>query len=56
MGTSSTTGWAVFLFFLGFTLFGTWFVGQALVGLIGLALIVASIAVFQKAKALEGNS
>ena len=56
MGTSSTTGWAVFLFLLGFTLLGTFFVGQTLAGLAGVALIIASLVAFNKAKAVEGNS
>jgi hypothetical protein len=56
MGTSSTAGWAVFLFFLGFTLVGTFFIGQALVGVIGVAIIIASLVTFQKARALEGKS
>ena len=53
MGTSSMSGWAVFTFLTGFMLFGTFFIGSMLPGFIGLALVIASIPMFAKAKALE---
>ena len=53
MGTTSTSGWAVFLFTLGFMLVGTAFIGSMLGGLAGAVLIVISVVLFQKAKALE---
>jgi uncharacterized membrane protein YbaN (DUF454 family) len=53
MGTTSTSGWAVFFFLVGFMLAGTIFVGSVLSALVGAALIVVSITLFQKAKQLE---
>ncbi len=55
MGTTSTSGWAVLLFFLGFTLLGTLMVGGGIAVLLGIALIVVSIVLFQKAKLLEAD-
>ena len=52
-GTTSTSGWAVFLFTVGFTLTGTFFLGSPITGILGLASLAVSIALFQKAKALE---
>jgi len=52
-GTTSTSGWAVFLFTLGFTLTGTFFLGSPLTGILGLALLAVSVVLFNKAKALE---
>ncbi len=52
-GTTSTSGWAVFLFTLGFTLLGTFFLGSPLTGILGVILLVVSAVLFVKAKALE---
>ncbi|MFI5355406.1 MAG: hypothetical protein ACHQX0_07330 [Desulfobaccales bacterium] len=53
MGTTSTSGWAVFFFLVGFMLAGTLFLGSVLPALLGAACIIVSITLFQKAKALE---
>jgi len=53
MGTTSMSGWAVFFFLVGFMLLGTVFLGSMLSALVGAALIVVSITLFGKAKALE---
>ncbi len=53
MGSTSTSGWAVFLFIVGFVLGGTAFLGMMLPAAVGLILIAASVVLFQKAKVLE---
>jgi len=55
MGTTSTSGWAVFLFFLGFTLVGTLAVGSTLGFIVGLASIGYSVVLFSQAKSLEAD-
>lgn len=55
MGTTSTSGWALFWFLLGFTIFGTSAIGGgALAFLGGIALIIVSGVLFKKARTLEG--
>ena len=54
MGTTSASGWAVFLFILGFTVLGTAAIGGGILGLLaGAALIVVSGAAFKAARAKE---
>ncbi len=54
MGTTSTSGWAVFLFLLGFTLAWTPAVGGGFMGgLAGLALIGVSLYLFKGVRAKE---
>ncbi len=54
MGTTSTSGWAVFWFLVGFTVTGTAAIGTGIVGLIaGAAIVVYSAILFKKAKAQE---
>ena len=54
MGTTSTTGWAVFWFLLGFTVLGTSQVGGGwLSTLAGLAILGLSCVVFQSARTKE---
>ena len=54
MGTTSTSGWAVFLFMLGFTVLGTAAIGSGVVGFLGgAALIVGSGVLFKAARAKE---
>ena len=53
-GTTSLSGWAVFLFILGFTVVGTSAVGGGLLSWLGGgALLVASAALFKTARAKE---
>lgn len=55
MGTTSTSGWALFWFLLGFTVFGTVTIGGgALAVLGGIAMIIVSGVLFRKARTLEG--
>ena len=54
MGTTSTSGWAVFLFILGFTVLGTAAIGSGILGILGgAALIVGSGVMFKAARARE---
>ena len=54
MGTTSTSGWAVCLFLLGFTVLGTVAVGGGVLSLLGgVALLGISCVLFQAAKAKE---
>ena len=54
MGTTSTSGWAVFLFLLGFTILGTTGIGGGILSLVaGVAVIGVSAAVFQAARPKE---
>ena len=55
-GTTSTSGWAVFLFLLGFTILGTCAVGGGMLSLIaGTVLLVYSAIVFKSAREKEGT-
>ena len=54
MGTTSTSGWAVCLFLLGFTILGTAAVGGGAPSFLGgIVVIGISCALFQAAKAKE---
>lgn len=53
MGTTSTSGWAVFMFIIGFVFAGMGFIGMMLPSILGLAMIGYSVVLFQKAKVLE---
>ncbi len=54
MGTTATSGWAVFWFLLGFTILGTVGVGGGVLSLLGgVALIVLSAVLFQSARPKE---
>ena len=54
MGTTSTSGWALFWFLLGFTIFGTGFNGGGVIGfLAGAAVLVYSGILFKSARAKE---
>ena len=54
MGTTSTSGWALFWFLLGFTVLGTSAVGGGIVSAVaGLAIIGLSCVLFQSARAKE---
>ncbi len=54
MGTTSTSGWAVFWFLTGFTVLGTSTVGGGAISLIaGAAVIGLSCYLFKQAKAKE---
>ena len=53
-GTTSTSGWAVFLFLLGFTVVGTSAVGGGLLSWLGGGVLLAvSAALFKTARAKE---
>ena len=55
-GTTSTSGWAVFWFLLGFTILGTAAIGGGLLSLIaGAAILIYSAAVFKAARQKEGT-
>ncbi|MBI1871054.1 MAG: hypothetical protein HYS07_07675 [Chlamydiae bacterium] len=55
VGTTKKSGWAVFWFLLGFTIFGTAAVGTGIIGLLaGSALIVLSGFTFRAARREEG--
>jgi hypothetical protein len=57
MGTTRTSGWAVFWFLLGFTLIVTPTVGGGLLGfLAGAAMLAYSAVLFQAAKKKEASS
>ena len=54
MGTTSTSGWALFWFLLGFTIIGTAAVGGGMLSLLGgIAVIALSAALFKAARAKE---
>ena len=53
MGTTSTSGWAVFFFTVGFTALGTFALGSTIGGLIGIALIILSGYLFKSARVKE---
>ncbi|MGH7442077.1 MAG: hypothetical protein ACREKE_05320 [bacterium] len=53
MGTTSTSGWAVLTFLVGFMLLGTACLGSVPGAVVGVAFIVASVVLFQKAKTIE---
>ena len=54
MGTTSTSGWALLWFLLGFTALGTAGIGGGILSLLGgTALIVMSGLLFQSARAKE---
>ena len=54
MGTTSTSGWALFWFLLGFIILGTAGIGGGLLSWIGgAAVIVLSGALFKAARAKE---
>ncbi len=54
MGTTSTTGWAVFWFLIGFTILGTSAVGGGWLSLVGaLAVLGLSVSLFQTARVKE---
>ena len=54
MGTTATSGWAVFSFLVGFTLLGTAAIGSGLLGLLGgSGLIAVSCVLFKAARAKE---
>ena len=54
MGTTSTTGWGVFWFLIGFTVLGTSQVGGGWLSVLGgLAILGLSCATFQSARAKE---
>ena len=56
MGTTSTSGWAVFWFLLGFTVLGTAAVGGGIASVGGgIALLVFSGVVFRAARVKEGS-
>jgi hypothetical protein len=53
-GTTSTSGWALFVFLIGFTVLGTAAIGGGVLSLIaGIALIVGSGFIFQAARKKE---
>lgn len=54
MGTTSTSGWALFWFLLGFTILGTTFIGGGTLSfLVGAALIIYSSVLFRAARLVE---
>lgn len=54
MGTTKTSGWAVFWFLLGFTLIVTPTVGGGALGFIaGAAMLAGSVVLFKAARAKE---
>ncbi len=54
MGTTSTSGWALFWFLLGFTILGTSAVGGGVFSVVGsLAVLGLSCVLFQSARAKE---
>lgn len=55
MGTTSTSGWALFWFLLGFTVLGTAAIGTGVIGiLVGVGIIGYSGVLFRKARTEEG--
>ncbi len=56
MGTTATSGWAVFWFLLGFIVLGTMGIGGGFLSFVGaVALIGLSAALFRSARAKEGS-
>ena len=56
VGTTKTSGWAVFWFLLGFTILGTGFAGAGTLGLIaGAGILFFSTILFKKARKEEGT-
>lgn len=54
MGTTALSGWAVFIFLLGFTILGTAGTGAGALGLLtGAAVIAVSAVMFKSARAKE---
>jgi hypothetical protein len=54
MGTTSTSGWALFWFLLGFTILGTAFIGGGVIAaLAGTGVIVYSGVLFKAARLKE---
>lgn len=54
MGTTTTSGWALFLFLLGFTVLGTAAIGGGVLGFLGgAALIIVSGVLFKQVRARE---
>ena len=54
MGTTATSGWALFWFLLGFTVLGTAAIGGVVLGILsGTAIIVFSGVLFKSARAKE---
>ena len=54
-GTTKWSGWGVFLFILGFTVFATSAIGGgALSVILGAAIILASVGAFKVAREKEG--
>lgn len=54
MGTTRTSGWALFWFLLGFIMVGTAAVGSGIPGLLaGIAVLAVSAVLFQAAKTKE---
>ncbi len=57
MGTTSTSGWAILWFLLGFTILGTAAIGGGVLSLLaGAAMIVMSCVLFASARAKEESS
>ena len=54
VGTTSTSGWAVFLFLVGFTILGTAAIGGGILSAVGgLAVIAVSFYLFHQARIKE---
>lgn len=54
-GTTSTSGWALFVFLIGFTVLGTAAIGGGALSLFaGIGIIVGSGFLFRKAREREG--
>ena len=54
MGTTKTSGWAVFWFILGFTVLGTAAIGAGMMGILGgAAMIIYSGVLFKAARLKE---
>ena len=54
MGTTSTSGWAVLWFLLGFTVLGTAGIGGGILSILGAAALISiSVVLFQSARAKE---
>jgi len=53
-GTTSTSGWALFLFLAGYTVLGTAAIGTGFIGFIaGVGIIIFSGVLFKKARIKE---
>lgn len=54
MGTTKTSGWALFWFLLGFTVLGTTAIGGGILSILGgAALLIYSAILFKAARAKE---